>query len=81
MQWHLQNLDSVLFNHIIDKIGAIHIPVTDIDDELAWEYIVIVEYSIKIATWGNNEWIRLNPKVKFVQYLEIEFAFQIKIFA
>lgn len=49
-------------DHIGGKINAIHIPITDIEDKLAWKFTYRGEYSVKTKTWAKNYSIRPPPK-------------------
>lgn len=41
---------KIFLNHIINKIKAIAIPITDINDRNAWKLTSIGEYSVETAT-------------------------------
>lgn len=52
--------------HIIDKIKKITIPNTDAKDKLTWKFTTHGEYSVKKATWGNNDSVCPNLKATII---------------
>lgn len=50
----LVTLDNILTNHIINKIKAIPIFISDIEDRIKWKFTSNGQFSLKSITWANN---------------------------
>lgn len=63
---------TILLREIKNKIKAIPIPFTNIDDKVGWESTTSGELSIKMASMANNDQVPLTQRLIVKCYLAIE---------
>lgn len=64
--WNTEILKEIFPPYITTNIKSIPIPLFNIDDKLTWKYSNDAEFSIKTATWVNNDSVEPQNKARFV---------------
>lgn len=68
--WQLMELRGLLPDDIITKSENIPIPVMDVRDKIIWKYNTDGSFTIKTATWANNDRIPLHSKAKLLNHIQ-----------
>lgn len=67
-RWNLVELLGVLPTQIIENIQNILIPLSDVQDRIIWNYTNDGEFSVKTASWANNDKIIPHPRAKILNH-------------